>query len=148
MAFEHILLTTDLSEEAGRAFEPVAELARSFGSKITLLHVVQVMTERAQGGMLATPILPPDMNEAMRAAENELGEQAKALMAGLDVTLRVVSGQNVSEVVAEFAQEHETDLIALSTHGRSGLRRMILGSVAEGVLRHANTPVLCFPPRK
>jgi len=145
MTFGHILLTTDLSEEAERAFEPVAELARSFQSKITLLHVVQVMTERAQGGMLATPILPPDMNEAMRAAERELEEQGKPFE-GLDVTVRVVSGQSVSEVITEFAQEHETDLIALSTHGRSGVRRMILGSVAEGVLRHANTPVLCFPP--
>ena len=105
------------------------------------------MTESAQGGMLATPILPPDMNAAVSAAEEELERQA-GRFEGLDVSLRVVSGQNVSEVVAEFAQEHGADLIALSTHGRSGLRRMILGSVAEGVLRHATTPVLCFPPPK
>lgn len=146
MTYGHILLTSDLSDEAGRAFSPVAELARAFDCKLTLLHVVQVMTE-PQGGMLATPILPPDMNEAKRAAEGELEQQA-ATFAGLDVSFVVASGTNVSEVVCEFAAEHGADLIALSTHGRSGLQRLVLGSVAEGVLRRANVPVLCFPPPK
>jgi len=147
MAYGHILLTSDLSDEALRAFSPVADLARAFGSKITLLHVVQVMTETAQGGMLATPILPPDMNEAKRTAEAELEKQAAALE-GVEVSLEVSSGQNVSEVVTEFARDRGADLIALSTHGRSGFRRMVLGSVAEGVIRHATVPVLCFPPGK
>jgi nucleotide-binding universal stress UspA family protein len=147
MAYGHILLTSDLSDEALRAFRPVADLARGFGARITLLHVVQVMTETAQGGMLATPILPPDMNEAKRTAEAELEKQAAALE-GVEVSLEISSGQNVSEVVAQFASACGADLIALSTHGRSGFRRMVLGSVAEGVIRHATVPVLCFPPGK
>lgn len=148
MAFSHILLTSDLSDEATRAFESVAGLARSSGARITLLHVVQIMVEASTGGMLATPVLPPDLDQARRAAEAELEKQARALGKDVEVEILVVSGQNVSEVIAETARERGADLIALSTHGRSGLRRMILGSVAEGVLRHAHVPVICFPPRK
>jgi len=143
----HILLTSDLSEEALRAFAPAGELARAAGAKITLFHVVLDLTDTApQGGMLGTPIGLPDYESERRAAEHTLERQARILPPDVDATVRVVAGGRVARTIVEFAEEHGVDLIAMSTHGRSGARRLVLGSIAEGVLRHARVPVLCFPP--
>lgn len=142
----HILLTSDLSEEALRAFAPAGELARAAGAKITLFHVVLDMTDSAQGGRLGTPIGPANRENEKMAAERALEQQARILPPDVDVTVRVLSGGRVARTIVAFAQEHGVDLIAMSTHGRSGARRLVLGSIAEGVLRHAHVPVLCFPP--
>ena len=61
------------------------------------------------------------------------------------IDLEAEAAPNVAEVVCDYADEHGYDLIALSSHGRSGFRRLILGSVAEAILRHAHVPVLVFP---
>jgi len=143
---KHILLTTDLSETAQRAFEPVCELARSTGARITLLHVIFVLTEVPAGAVIGTPIGPTDYETDRRTAVHALEEQARLLDADLDVALRVITGKNVAQTIVKYAREHDVDMIAMASHGRSGMRRMVLGSVAEGILRHANVPVLCFPP--
>ena len=54
----------------------------------------------------------------------------------------------VAEAVTQYADTHDVDLIALTTHGRTGIRHLVLGSVAESILRHSHVPVLCFPPSK
>ena len=142
----HILLTSDLSEEALRAFAPVGALARDVGATITLLHVVLDLTDTTQGGRLGTPLGPPDYESEKRAAEHTLERQAGALPPEVDVTVRVVAGGRVAKTIVAFGEEHGVDLVAMSTHGRSGARRLVLGSIAEGVLRRAHVPVLCFPP--
>jgi nucleotide-binding universal stress UspA family protein len=144
---KHIILTTDFSPEAQRSFAPVSSFAKSIGAKVTLLHSVQSLIAQRQGGQFETPIVPPDPHSEKKLAEQALREQAESLPSDLDLNLQLVSGTNVATAITDFAQQQEADVIALSTHGRSGLRRLVLGSVAEGVLRHAQTPVLCFPPR-
>ncbi|MBC8404794.1 MAG: universal stress protein [Planctomycetes bacterium] len=57
----------------------------------------------------------------------------------------MISGSNIGETVAEYANENDVDLITMSTHGRTGFRRLVLGSVAESILHYAHVPVLCFP---
>ena len=148
MKVEHILLTTDLSEESVRAFEPAAELARGTGARITLLHVVQLPTPTEQGGRLAAPFVEIDPREREAATFRRLETQRARLGSAIEAVITVIEAPAIAEAIADFAVGADADLIAMSTHGRGGVRRLLLGSVAEGVLRHATVPVLLFPPAK
>lgn len=145
MKFSHILLTTDLSDESLRAFAPAADLARESGAKLTLLHVVQDVQVAPHGAPLAPPVSAPDVGNLVDAARQRLNDQKALLGSGVEVDCEVSASPDIAERVASFAQERDCDLIALSTHGRSGFQRLVLGSVAEAILRHAHVPVLCFP---
>lgn len=148
MEAKHILLTTDLSEEAQRAFLPVVNLARWVGAKLTLLHVVQVVHQVPPGSMLATPLTLGDPIGDRKVALDALEEQSRLLGDDVEVALEVTVGENVAKEITRYAEQHDVGLIALSSHGRTGLRRVVLGSVAEAVLRHSHVPVLVFPPPK
>ena len=145
MTFQKILLTTDLSEESERAFAPVAELAAARGATVTLFHVVYDVAVAPHGAPLAPPIHPPDLQEQVEEARAALVRHRVKLPESLPVDLDVVSSDNVARAVADYAAEHGHDLIALSTPGRTGFRRLVLGSVAEAVLRHSHAPVRVFP---
>jgi nucleotide-binding universal stress UspA family protein len=87
----------------------------------------------------------PNVEVQVKEAKQILAEQAAEHFPGLEVEVHVGPSTEVAKDVARFAEENGFDLIALSTHGRTGFRRMVLGSVAELVLRYAQVPVLCFP---
>ena len=146
MQLRHILLATDLSENAQRAYTPVCDVARITGAKITLFHVVFTLTQMPAGASLGTLVGPPDYEIDRRTAVHALEEQARLLDPELDVTLRVMTGQHVAKTVVKYVEQNAVDLVALSTHGRSGLGRVVLGSVADEILRHIHVPTLCFPP--
>ena len=81
--------------------------------------------------------------------EEEIEQRVQALkeqFSGLEVEGVVVRGEDVPCAIVDWAAEHGADMIALSTHGRTGFRRLILGSVAEAVLRHSSVPVLARLP--
>ncbi len=144
MNLKHILLTTDLSTEALRPFEPVMALAQTTGAKVTVLHVVQDLPMAATGAPFAPPISTPNLGQEIERAKQALAEQCSDLPAGVEVVQEVISHENPARGVVEYAVKHGADLIALSTHGRTGLRRFALGSIAETVLRHSPVPVLSF----
>ena len=138
-----IVLTTDLSDESARAFEPAVDLADKLGLEVVLLHVVEDLKVRPHGAPLAPEQSAPEVAGEVKAARERLeGLRAKL---GDNVRSEVVTGEDVARTVAKFAQDHGAAFIALSTHGRTGIRHMVLGSVAESVLRHAKTPVVCYP---
>ena len=119
-------------------------MARALGARITLLHVLvdmPVMGFAAPGESL---MIPSDLNERLDAARAHL-EKQRSLFEGLDVTVEVISGLDPAFQVLEFAESTGVDLIAMSTHGRTGFRHLVLGSVAEGVLRRSSVPVVVFP---
>jgi len=147
MKIEHILVTTDLSSDALRACAPVAELAQSMGARITLLHVVPDLLAMPHGAALASPMSMPSLEDDMEDARPILEEQRSVFGADVEVATEVISGSNTARSIAGYAEQNGVDLIALSTHGRTGFRHLALGSVAEAVLRHAPVPVLVFPPR-
>ena len=91
------------------------------------------------------PVLPRG-GTGSRRGPAQVEEQRTQLAADVDVRVEIVAGEDVAQTVTRFAIDNQADLIALSSHGRSGLRRLVLGSVAEAVIRHAHTPVLCIPP--
>lgn len=148
MKFAHILLPTDLSEEARRAYATAAELARESGARITLLSVVEDLKVAPRGAPFAPPIGDPDAPQEAQELLEDLAKERKQLDDDLDVQCATVIGEDLGEAIAFYAKEHGCDAIVLSTHGRSGFQRLILGSVAESVLRHAAVPVISVPRGK
>ena len=142
---KHILLTTDLSPESLHPCLAVKEFATSLGARITLLNVVHELHVVPHGAPLAPPIAPIDVGKEVKHAEQALADQRLVLGDDIQVETAVVTGERVHEAVCDYAKRHDVDLIALSTHGRTGFRHFALGSVAEAVLRHSSVPVLCFP---
>lgn len=148
MKVDHILLTTDLSAESLLPCRAVAEFAQEVGARITLLHVVEELIVAPHGAPLAPPLTAMDTAADVEHAAKQLEEQRAALDETVDVKTDVISGRTVSKEIVKYAEEHDVDLIALSTHGRTGFRHLAMGSVAEAVLRHTRVPVLCFPQPK
>ena len=140
-----IVLTTDLSPESKRAFAPVRELAERLDQDITLVAVLEdVPFEPAAGSMMA---VYPDREQLRSDWQKALDEMAPEL--GARCTGReVLDGADVATAICEFAKDRGADYIAMATHGRSGLKRLLLGSVAEVVVRHASVPVVLYPPGK
>jgi nucleotide-binding universal stress UspA family protein len=119
----NILLPLDRSERAIRALDPAADLCRLFGSRLMLLHVLEPDDDKSSA------------EAYLQAVEARAGSQ------GIVVTSLVERGNVVDEIL-DVARFHDADLIAMATHGRRGLSRLVTGSVAEGVLRKAYVPVL------
>ena len=138
-----IVLTTDLSPASAAAYQPTMKLAAQLGHRVVLLHVVVSVPVTPHGAPLAPPLQPPDVTEQLESARAAAAPVLAEL--GSDVELELVVGDDVPRAVAQYAEQHGADLIALSTHGRTGLRHLVLGSQAEGILRHAKVPVLSFP---
>ena len=142
---KHIVLATDLSESSTRALAPIGQLAQALGAKITLLHVLDSLEILPHGAPLAPPQHEPATEQEIQETAGALEKLRTQLPQDVTVETRMVRG-GVARATTEYAREHGADLIALSTHGRSGMRRFLLGSVAEEILRAATTPVACFPP--
>ena len=145
MNIKHILLTTDLSDESQRTFANAVSMAKTNDARITLLNVVEDLKVAAHGSPLAPPIGDPEGPALVTAAEAALRKQSEALGDDVNVSCKAILGTSIGESVADFANENDCDIILISTHGRTGFRRLVLGSIADEVLRHSHVPVLCFP---
>jgi nucleotide-binding universal stress UspA family protein len=148
MKIDHILVATDLSQEALACCAPVAGLARSMGARITLLHVLEGHAAIPHGAPLAPPVTEPapaaDTEEALARLEERRGAYGE----GIEMKVEVVSGGDVAAAITDYAEKHAADLIAVATHGRTGFRHLVLGSVAEAVVRRSPLPVLVLPRPK
>ncbi len=146
--YERILVAMDGSETARRGLEAAIRLARGHGGRLLLLHVLEEPLPLAVNGDWTLPALPL---EAYRQAGERLLEQALSTCreAGVAAETRLLDamGRRIAALVSETAAAWQADLIVAGTHGRRGLDRLLLGSVAEGILRTAHTPVLFVPPR-
>ncbi len=143
---KHILLPTDLSELSLRPIERAPELFE--GRKVTLLHTIESVPMVATSAPFAPPLEDPAVGPKVAAAKEALEEMAKALPGSQEVVIEAMACRHSGKDIAAYASKHDVDLIVVSTHGRTGLRRFALGSVAEAVLRHATMPVLAFPAKE
>jgi nucleotide-binding universal stress UspA family protein len=148
MKIEHILVATDLSKDALACSAPVTGLARTLGARITLLHVVEGHDAIPHGAPLAPPIEEPAPPQEVEEAMARLEERRSAYGEGVELSLDVVVGGDAAKEIVEYAEAQDVDLIAVATHGRTGFRHMVLGSVAEAVVRHSKVPVLVLPRPK
>ena len=134
---KRILVPTDFSPASRAALRYGIALARAFDAKLSLLNVPEHPGEAAEAEY------PIGIYETMKNAANErLGglltkEEAREFRP--DYAMRI--GNPANEIV-RFADEREIDLIVMGTHGREGVARVLIGSVAETVVRRANCPVL------
>ncbi len=139
-----IVLTTDLSDESKRAFAPVRALAKKLGLQVTLVAVLEDLPfEPTGGGLMATY---PDRSQVKKDWEKSLAALADEFGRDLCKEAVVLDGADVARTIVEHATATKADYLAMATHGRSGLRRLLLGSVAELVIRHAHVPVVLYPP--
>jgi nucleotide-binding universal stress UspA family protein len=146
--FKRILVTLDGSGLSERALQPGFELAQKFGAQVTLLRVIACdAIVVANAGVAPQYLQLRDMREQRDLAESEAYLQGiKALWrdTGIPVTTWVAVGA-APEMIVREAEKCHAELIVMSTHGRSGLNRLLYGSVAEAVLRGARLPLLLIP---
>ncbi len=139
-----ILVTTDFSAAAAPGLILARALAAQFGARIILLHSVDLHYYSSHPDYVLLD-LPPLLAAAEKASEEKLHELVdQPDWQGLKVE-PVLERGHVGEQVCRRAREMKADLIVTSTHGRTGLKRVLLGSTAEYIVRHASCPVLVVP---
>ena len=142
--FKQILCPVDFSESSIRSFAHAAALARWYDAQLTVLHVVPTFEPLLIRGQLGETIHVPQVSR-----EQVLEEMRQALhldAASPDARVAAEPGDAPTTIVDQ-ALSTGTDLIVMGTHGRRGFKRLLLGSVAETVLREAPCPVLTVPPQ-
>jgi len=147
MNIRSILLPTDFSECGNYALSYAASLARTFKASIICLNVIEPIVPTVGYSGMTEPMPIADIAEQLEdSAERELPKLAECdECAGLNVEEMVAHGEAASEIV-RVAKERAVDLIVIASHGRTGLGRILFGSTAEAVVRHAACPVLVVKP--
>src|SRR5215510_9529105 len=143
VTLKRILVATDFGEAADVAFAYGRELARTFGAALDVLHVADNVFARGlpgEGHMLAYPDL-------QREVENTAGKRLEALISDEDRTVLhatavVRTSTSPALAIVDYARDARVDLIIMGTHGRGAMAHLLMGSVAERVVRTAPCPVL------
>lgn len=144
IALDRIVLATDFSPVSEKAAGYAQGLAKRFSSTLTLAHVVDLsVATRSEEAVVGLPI------DEMRheGAENQERLLNDMTSAGVRTTAHTLESHNPAASIVGFARELRADLIVTGTNARHGLSKAILGSCAEGIIRHASCPVLTIPPR-
>ncbi len=133
LAIKTILHPTDFSERSNQAFRLACSLARGHGARVILLHVAPPPATAIGGVMTPDPGHHEECWEQLRRLQPEDSRVPVE---------RLLAEGSPAEAILRAAQERHCDLIVMGTHGRTGLGRLLMGSVAEEVVRKARCPVL------
>ncbi|OWY40500.1 universal stress protein [Xenophilus sp. AP218F] len=141
--YQRIFVPVDDSDTSNMALNEACRLAKEFNSVVRLVHVVDL----AQFGWGGTEFLDAtELQKSIKqAGEQVLGQaEARANAIGVKVESKILEswGDKIAEVLADDASVWGADLLVMGTHGLGGLMHLLMGSVAEGVLRVADMPVL------
>ncbi|MEI8030943.1 MAG: universal stress protein [Comamonadaceae bacterium] len=140
--FKHILVPVDGSSTAQLAVDRAIGLAKAFGSRVTAIFVIDpypftgVGTDFAYGQAEYLSAATAEANAAIKAAKNSFDS------AGVSVDTSVIEAHAAWRGVVQAAVSVQADLIVMGSHGRSGLEKLVLGSVTQAVLSHTRLPVL------
>src|SRR5215217_3702864 len=147
MRLRSILLPTDFSECASHALSYATELARDSGAKLFCVHVIEPVMPTVGYTGITEPLPVADISEQLEdSATRELPKIADCEECdGLEIEEVIAHGDAASEIV-RVARERDVDLIVIASHGRTGWGRILFGSTAESVVRHASCPVLVVKP--
>ncbi len=139
LSLKKILVPTDFSDCADDALRLAQEIAGKFQGTITLLHVYQIPAyPLAEGTFVGGPQVTAEIVKDILAALEKAKQEAGT---AVPITTQIAEGVPYLEI-ARVAREGRYDLVVIGTHGRTGLRHLLLGSVAERVVRTAACPVL------
>jgi nucleotide-binding universal stress UspA family protein len=140
MTAQHFLVPIDFSSYAEQALDSAIALAQKLQARVTLLHVIQPpAVVNVAGGIWPSSTFLQDLEAAV--TRDMEGYLARVTAAGLAGEIAVVHGVPFQEIL-DTAKARQVDLIIMGTHGRTGLSHVLLGSVAEKVVRLAPCPVL------
>jgi len=139
--YQRIFVPIDDSKTSLYALEQTCRLAKATDAVLVAVHVVDLTDLKREASRLPN-------SEELYAAEMQVADHAEAVMKQAGVKYEVSTlendGMRIADVLIKEAVRQECDLIAMGTHGFSGLLHLLMGSVAEGVLRQAPMPVLLF----
>jgi nucleotide-binding universal stress UspA family protein len=138
--YKKILVPLDGSDLATKALDQAEKLAKTFGAEIILFQVVPFLPIYGSPELVTPLIVDEKQKESAERYLTNLAEELKKR--GHRVTAIVKTGQQVAVEIIDFAKEAGADLIVMCTHGRSGISRWVLGSVALKILTRAETPIL------
>ena len=143
IALKRILVATDFGEAAAVALDYGREFARTFGASLEVLHVCDNAIARGfgvDGFVVDYPDLQRDLEAAARKQLDALlDDEDRAILTAKPV---LVTSRNPALTIVDYAKDSHTDLILMGTHGRGGVAHLLMGSVAERVVRLAPCPVL------
>lgn len=141
MQFQRVLVAIDGSEFAAHALEVAGSLATALSAQIGLVHVIDVKLVAGEAGV------PVDQQWAILRAEGQrLLDTAAASIPAHPHPWKFLREGTPWKDIVRSALEWPADLIVVGTHGRSGATRLLFGSTAEGITRHASVPVVVVPP--
>lgn len=136
----HVLCPVDFSDISQRALHYASALAGWYDARLTVLHAVPLAP------VMDVPPLVLD-EKSREALTQTLRRFASSVPSDVPTDVQVVQGNSIHEAIQSFACSDGADLLVMGSHGRSGFKRIVLGSVAERVLRQAPCPTLIVPPR-
>jgi len=140
--FKHILVPVDGSDTSQVAVSKATDLAKAFGSTVTVIYVIDpypfagVGTDFAYGQAEYLSAATAEANTSVKAAKESFAS------AGVAVDTSVIEAHTAWRGIVEAGASLQVDLIVMGSHGRSGLEKLVLGSVAQAVLSHTKLPVL------
>lgn len=140
--FKKILVPVDGSSTSQAAVSKATELAKAFGSTVTVIYVIDpypftgVGTDFAYGQAEYLSAATAEANTAVHAAKESFAA------AGVTVDTSIIEAHTAWRGIVEAGESLQADLIVMGSHGRSGLEKLVLGSVAQAVLSHTKLPVL------
>ncbi|WP_336134461.1 universal stress protein [Natronomonas amylolytica] len=140
--YDDILFPTDGSAGAEAALDHAIEQARIHGATLHILYVIEENVQVMAAG-------ESDLLAELEAEGERIVEEARdrATEAGIEAVETAVKGGSPHRVIRTYADDHDVDVIVMGTHGRSGLDRLLLGSVAERTVRTSDRPVLTVQAR-
>jgi nucleotide-binding universal stress UspA family protein len=139
--FQKLLVPVDFSAHSAEAVHVATDLARRYDASLTLIHVYDPLVYALPHGF--TLFTQPQLERVFEALESQLaGAKAQAIEAGAArVQTRLLQG-TIAGQITEYSARGEFDLVVMGTHGRTGMKHLVLGSIAEKVVRTAACPVL------
>jgi universal stress protein A len=142
LTLKNILVPTDFSEVSQKALEFAVPIAKQFGARITMVHVIEPLQYSA------LTYVPMDQGFPIQHFEEELNALAKRMIEPELLKEVLVRAGPAFEEITNVARDCEADLIVITTHGRTGIRHVVMGSTAERTVRHAPCPVLVVRKRE
>jgi nucleotide-binding universal stress UspA family protein len=141
MLFKNILVPFDLSSTSNQAFKVALDIAQKYDSKITLVTCIEgdAWHHKFYDARADTELLKKQSKVAKKYME-KLEDAANKV--GVNIKLQILKSTSVVKDITTFAKSRKMDLIVMSSHGRTGLDKVILGSVANGVVQRTRCPVL------
>lgn len=140
---QHVLVATDFSEPSATALEYGRTLARTFGATLHIVHVVENVFMRTAAGEFGISEAGTVMQSLEDAARKQLEEVVREDdRRELGAQAVIINANNAASGIVDYAKDHEVGMIVIGTHGRGGLSKLLMGSVAERIIRTAPCPVL------